>query len=201
MCKTTNVASPGAVLGEGRQVGQEVAAVERRRVGPGDPHGGAQVLQPFCVLWPDQRLQPHALRGVVQIDRRQVEAGAPGHARQGAGQRRCRTGARGKHQRLGRGRRDVVGAVGVAVVVGQQAQAGGGADFEQGQRLRQVGEDREQHGAAGRLVGLGTARQHNRADRFVVRLKRGAGLRPVGRCAADVAQRAEQQVRLLLIVR
>ena len=90
-------------------------------VGLGDADGGAQLLQPGGVLGPDQGFQPGALRGVVQVDGRQVEAGAPGHARQSVGQRRGGAGTCLEDRRLGRWRRDAVAAIGVAVAVGQQA--------------------------------------------------------------------------------
>jgi hypothetical protein len=84
----------------------------------------------------------------------------------------------------------------VAPAVIEQAQAGAGADLDQGQRLRELGQGREQRGAAGDFVGLGaTGAQHVQDLLGVLVRPAHRVLRILDGCVVP-AQRPEQQVGL-----
>src|SRR5205807_425159 len=105
------------------------------------------------VARPDQRVQPADVVRVGHVERVEVDTGTPLDGdRAGSPLRAFDPTA--QHDRAVRVASDVV-VVLVAVPVGQQAQPGGRAHLQQGQRLGQVGEERVQGGGAGRLVGLG----------------------------------------------
>ena len=73
---------------ECRQVVDEVAAHEQRRVGRGDCRGRPQPGASVRVLRPDERVEPRDVGRVGHVERVQVQAGAPHHVGQRAGQRR-----------------------------------------------------------------------------------------------------------------
>lgn len=92
----------------------------------------------MVVFGPDERVEPGQVVGVGDVEGVEVDAGTPGDVGQAAG--RCASG--GGAFEDGFAVADQVGAVPVCVPVGVEAQAGGGADLQQRQRLAQGGEDR-----------------------------------------------------------
>ncbi len=82
---------------------------------------------------PDQQLEPAHLLGVGDVDRVEVQPGAPDDLGQRLRQRRRRPRARSAGMPVA----EAVAVVVVAVAVGQQAQPGARADLEQRQRLRE----------------------------------------------------------------
>jgi hypothetical protein len=83
--KTTSVASAGCFGHQRLEVVQKVATHDARRVAPGDGKGGPQVAAALVLFRPDQGFQPrHVLVG-CDIERIEVEAGAPDDAGQRAG--------------------------------------------------------------------------------------------------------------------
>jgi hypothetical protein len=94
------------------------------------------------VLGPDERLQPGHIRRIGHVERIQVQAGPPHHL--GQVPRWHRSGGRAFEDRSARA--DRVLAVVVGVPAGIETQAGGGADLQQRQGLRQRGEHRQQQG-------------------------------------------------------
>jgi hypothetical protein len=83
-------------------------------------------------------------------------------------------------------------------MVGQQAQPCGRADLDQRQRPGQPREDRQQHRAAPRLVGLHRVREHRGAEGVLALQDAAAERVPAGGRAEQQAERGEQEVRLPL---
>ncbi len=119
---------------------------------------------------PHQRLQPSRVLRRAQIDRVQVEAGAPRDLRNSRRKRNRAADRAGKHRRRDAvecRRVDPLRAVIIAVAVRDQAQTRRRADFEQGERRRESRQQRQQNAAPPGLVGLRRAREHQRADATV----------------------------------
>lgn len=87
-------------------------------------------------------------------------------------------------------------AVIVPVKIGQEAEAGRGAGFEERQGLWEAREDRQQHRAAPGFVGLRRAHQHQRVERVFPLRDTAAKPVPVGWCADQGARGGEQQIGL-----
>ena len=118
------------------------------------------------------------------------------HTTSGTRGRRCHAGDRAVEDR--RAGAEPVVAVAVGVPVGVEAEPGGRADLQQGERLRQRGEHRQQHRAPPGLVGLGGPDAQLRLDRRPVRHREVAERGRVVDRAAEEADDAEQQIRLPL---
>jgi hypothetical protein len=192
----------GSELGQVGQVPAQVTSDDRRWMLARHGARRAQPLEPLELSWPDECLEPAHLRGVVEVDRVQVEPGPPDHLNVRARQRRGRVGAAMKGGRLSLGRGDpgayAVAAVDVLVMIGPQAQAGGCTDLEQGQRLGQLGQQGQQGGATSRFVGLSATRRHHCGNLIRVGVDPLDEASRVRRGAVEVAHRSDQQVGLPL---
>ncbi|GIJ73382.1 hypothetical protein Voc01_082990 [Virgisporangium ochraceum] len=189
--KTTSVAPAGASAASARR---SSTRSPRTSLGGDDGRGGAQAGPAVAVFGPDERVEPGDVGGVGDVERVEVEAGAPDDDGQVPGRGASGDGALEDGSALA----DHVVAVPVGVAVGVQAQAGGGADLQQGQRLREHGEHREQQGAPAGLVGLGGAGAQFGLDGWPVRhgeVVEGGG---VVDGTGEPADHPEKQVRLLL---
>ncbi len=87
----------------------------------------------------------------------------------------------------------------VPIEVGQQAQAGGRAHLQQGERLRQPRERRKQDRAARRLVRLRRAREHDLAHMRRLLADDLDEVVAAARDAGGLADRGEKQIWLLAI--
>jgi hypothetical protein len=91
---------------------------------------------------PDKRFEPPGLRLIVEVDRVEVKPRPPRDLHVALRDGHSASGAASKQRRLAGDRlagRDPPLAVVIRVAVGQQAQAGSGADLEQRQRLGEAG--------------------------------------------------------------
>ena len=83
MWKMTSVASRGASAASAVEVvSSGRPAIDARRVAARDLERAAQRLEPVLLARPDQQLEPAHLLGVGDVDRVEVEPGAPGDLRQ-----------------------------------------------------------------------------------------------------------------------
>jgi hypothetical protein len=178
------------------EVAQEIAPHDTRRIASRDGKRRAEIGAAIILLRPDQRVQPgHVLIG-HDIERIEIKARAPDDARR-RGRQQCRTRhGTAEDGRVGTGWRNTDVPPIVAVAVGQQAKAGGRPHFDEGQRLRQGRQQRQQNGATCGLVGLGGARQHRGAKLVGTASNHVGQQRDVGRPSGDQGRRAQQEIRL-----
>ena len=164
-----------------------LALNDTRRIAPCHRKRPAQATQPIGLLGPHQRLEPGAVRRIGDVDRMEIQAAPPCHARLCPRQWRRRVGATGKHRRIRRCGRQLPMPVVVAVAIGQQTQTGRGTHFEQRQRLRQACQHRQKRGATAGLIGLRAMCQHRRAHGGCLLTQQAAELRPVAWRVAHMA--------------
>jgi hypothetical protein len=86
----------------------------------------------------------------------------------------------------------------IGVAVREQAQAGGRTDLEQGKRLGQRRQQRQEGRASGRLVRLRSPCEEDREDLVATLEESAAELRPPLGHPAHVPDGGEQQIGLLL---
>ena len=84
----------------------------------------------------------------------------------------------------------------VAVTIRQQAEAGRGPHFDEGKRLGQCCQQRQQDGTARGLVGLGGAPEHRGTKFGGAVCDHVAERRNIGRATGDQGRRPQQQVGL-----
>ena len=91
-----------------------------------------EIRVPLVLAGPDQRFEPADCRGIIEVERTEIESGTPGNPRQFGRDRRCRIGQTSKLRRIGcrvcRG--DPPIAEGVCISVRKKAKPGGGSDFD-----------------------------------------------------------------------
>ena len=105
----------------------------------------AQSSQPTRLLRPHQRFQPTYFVGIREVDGLEIEPRPPDDARQSCRDWRRgidRAGKDGRHQTLRLGTQNSPAII-VGVEVGEQAETGRRADFEQSQRLGKPGQHRQ----------------------------------------------------------
>jgi hypothetical protein len=96
----------GRCLGEQcREVGSQVAGPDVHRFGARQADRGVQVRPQVLLPGPHEGVEPGDVGGVVDVERVQVEAGAPRDLDRGAGQRCARTGRAPEGRHVGRARR------------------------------------------------------------------------------------------------
>jgi len=153
---------PGRGLGGQRgQVGEQVTAVDGRRVAAGGGDRGGEPVLAVALPRPHQAGQPADVVLAGDIERVEVEPGPPGDVRHPGRQRHRAAHGAAQRRRVRVAAGDPVAVVVVAVAVEQQGQPGAGADLDQRQRAGQRGERGQQGGAAGGLVRLGAPGPHH----------------------------------------
>jgi hypothetical protein len=183
--------------GQRRNIREQVAPVNRRRVPPRGLHRQPQALAAVGLARPDQALQPAHVVIAGDVERVEVQPRAPGDLGDAPRQRHRAVRVAGDHRRPRVAAGDPVARVIVGIPVREQGEPGARAHLEEGKWLRQHSEQRKQGGAARGLVCLGTAGKHHRAQLGVSVSDEGAQRGDVRGLAEQVAGGREEQVRLL----
>src|SRR6201996_5968709 len=189
----------GLCCGLGELIHQ-VSADYTGRVFAGHADSRSEPPGPFALAWPDQAGQPVHIVGGGDIERGEGDPGPPHHLGRPGREGHRPPRLAGQYGTI-RVTIDAVSAVGVGVTVGQQAQPRAGSHLQQGERLRQQRQGRQQGGATSGLIGLRTPGQHHGRHLFAAIQHRVAEGAITRQQPGQVADRREQQVRLTLVPR
>ena len=127
------------LCGKRRQVVNEVAAHEQRRVSGSDSRCSMEPSAAVRMFGPDEGSEPGDVGGIGHVERIEIQTGPPHHV--GKARRRRHTGEGAFDDRFAGANRLV--AVAIRVPVGIEAQPCGRTDLEQRERLRQRERGRE----------------------------------------------------------
>lgn len=191
---------PGRGLRDhGGQILAQVPACHGGRGVPRHRDHRAQPRQTVPMLRPDEVLEPGDVLLIGDVERIEVETGAPDDLRMFRRQRRrCGHFAR-KHRRVQPGRTgggQRLPAPVVPVVIGEKAQTRRSADVDKREWPANLRERREKGRASPRLVGLRGAPQHHMANRIAMLCEDPVELRGRVRSACDQAHRGEEEIGL-----